>query len=75
MRSRFSNLKDEEDLRPFLACLKQLGFEQVKVDTGNKMFVIMVLRKRCGASGGGGEGEGRKALEWPPLKACVYKRR
>lgn len=74
MRSRFSNSKDEEDFRPFSACLKQLGFEQVKVDAGNKMFVIMSFRKKAGGAEGGEAGAGKK-IKWPPLKACVYKRR
>jgi hypothetical protein len=36
------------------------------------MFVIMTFKKR---PGGAKEGEARKKVKWPPLKACVYKRR
>lgn len=69
-RYRFaSGGEDTEDLRPFVSCLKQLGFESVSTDASNKMFVIMVFRKAAG------DAPPKKSIAWPTLKACVYKKR
>lgn len=69
VRSRFAAADGGgEDLRPFVGALGSLGFKAVKQDASNRMFVTMLLRKE----GGGGGGEG---VVWPPLRACVYKRR
>lgn len=72
VRSRFSDDQDREDFQPFIKCLARLGYQVVKTDANNKMFVVMVLRKlNVPAANAMSEG----AMKWPPLKACVYKRR
>jgi ribosomal RNA-processing protein 8 len=74
VRSRFAagggSGSSGEDFRPFLSCLQQLGFKLVKQDASNRMFVVFVLKKQQQAAAGAAA-----ALKWPPLKACVYKKR
>jgi ribosomal RNA-processing protein 8 len=72
VRSRFAagDGSSGEDFRPFLGCLQQLGFKLVKQDASNRMFVVFVLKKQQQAAAGPAAG-----IKWPPLKACVYKRR
>lgn len=69
VRSRFAREGEKEDFTPFLKALSCLGFKLVKQDASNRMFVTMLLRKR-GEAGGRAEG-----VEWPQLRACVYKKR
>ena len=71
MRSRFAGGSGSggDDLGPFLNCLKQLGFKLKKQDASNKMFVILLLRKVKDAVGD------TSKIAWPPLGACLYKRR
>ena len=70
VRSRFAPPEGgAEDFGPFVAALAQLGFKLVKQDASNRMFVTMLLKKQGGGGGGGG------AIDWPPLRACVYKKR
>lgn len=70
VRSRFAASSGTEDFGPFLAALQQLGFKLVKQDSKNKMFVVFVLKQQqqVHATAAG-------AIDWPVLKACVYKRR
>jgi SAM-dependent methyltransferase len=67
-----------EDFGPFVGALRRLGFKLIKQDATNRMFVTMLLRKRAdggeGGEGGGGRADAGK-IEWPPLRACVYKKR
>ena len=72
MRSRFADASDKEDFAPFVRCLQQLGFDHIRSDTSNKMFVTMLFKKRPGA---GAAAAAAKKIKWPPLKACLYKRR
>jgi ribosomal RNA-processing protein 8 len=75
VRSRFggADASGKEDFRPFLACLSKLGFKLTQADAGdNKMFVTWVLRKESKEGAMPSKAEG---LKWPPLKACMYKRR
>jgi ribosomal RNA-processing protein 8 len=74
VRSRFAagGGSSSEDFRPFLAGLQQLGFKLVKQDASNRMFVVFVLKKQQAAAPGAAAGGG---IKWPPLKACVYKKR
>ena len=51
----------------FQQAMRQLGFKLVSRDAGNKMFVIMQFRKSGQAPA--------DSIQWPQLKACVYKRR
>jgi len=71
VRSRFSAEGQGEDFKPFVAALGKLGFKLMEQDASNRMFVTMVLRKK----GDGGGGDGSLAIKWPPLRACVYKKR
>ena len=77
VRSRFSGGGDgKEDFRPFLACLSRLGFQLTRQDASNRMFVTWVLRKK--EQPGGQKLTTRElqaGMKWPPLKACLYKRR
>lgn len=66
----------QEDFRPFLSCLARLGLKLQSQDTSNRMFVVWVLRKGADKEGGkGGPKAKGGAIPWPPLKACVYKKR
>ena len=76
VRSRFSGGGDgKEDFRPFLACLSRLGFQLTRQDAGNRMFVTWVLRKEQPAGGQKSAARELQGMKWPPLKACLYKRR
>lgn len=67
VRSRF--VKDQEEkFDSFTSAVMGLGYELVKTDTENKMFVVFEFQ-RMGKSKGTGE------VEWPELKPCLYKRR
>lgn len=70
VRSRFAAGNGSEDFRPFLSCLRQLGFQLVKQDAKNKMFVVFVLKKHLKVDAATAQG-----INWPLLKACVYKKR
>lgn len=75
MRSRFADgASGREDFRPLLAALKALGFRLVQQDTANRMFVVWVLQKKADSSGGKQQ-PAAGAIKWPPLRACVYKKR
>ncbi len=66
----------QEDFRPFLSCLARLGLKLQSQDVSNRMFVVWVLRKGADKEGGKGGANGKAgAIPWPPLKACVYKKR
>ena len=51
----------------FQQAMRQLGFKLVNRDAGNKMFVIMQFQK--------GGHTPAASIQWPELKACVYKKR
>lgn len=59
----------QQHLQPFLKCLARLGFSLQHLDTTNKMFVVMVLRKLNVAVAD------TAGIAWPALRACVYKKR
>lgn len=65
----------EEDFQPFLSCLERLGLRLVSQDTGNKMFVVWVLRRDGGEEGKVGQRGSKRRPPWPVLRACVYKKR
>jgi ribosomal RNA-processing protein 8 len=84
VRSRFvPEGADREDFAPFLRCLRKLGFKLERQDAAsNRMFVVWELRLEAAAAAAGdekGDGEAAKRLaarlDWPPLRACVYKKR
>ncbi len=73
VRSRFARGGDcggGDDFGPFLECMMRVGFKLVSQDASNKMFVVMVLRKRRDAPA-----QPPAGLQWPPLRPCVYKKR
>lgn len=74
VRSRFAPAEDDDSsgsddagLKRFLRALEQSGYRVARQEK-SKMFVEVVLKK----GSGGGEAF---AAKWPPLKACIYKRR
>jgi hypothetical protein len=69
VRSRFVPVGSEvESFDAFLSCLQLLGFDVIKQDLTNRMFVVWVLKKCRQASG-------LQPLTWPVLTPCTYKRR
>lgn len=69
VRSRFVKPNaSSEDFSPFLACLNKLGFDVVKHDSKNQMFVIWILQKVRLESN-------TDINSWPELTPCIYKRR
>jgi hypothetical protein len=71
VRSRFaSGSSGKEDFRPLLSALKGLGFKLVQQDAANRMFVVWVLQKK-----GEMTPAAAKAIKWPTLRACMYKKR
>lgn len=66
VRSRFALPDERSGLAAFRKALTSRGFEAVRVDASNRMFVVVEARRGMG----GGEGSA-----WPALKACEYKRR
>lgn len=71
VKSRFDPRNGGADPRAFAGALKKLGFQSVRQDDSNKMFIWWEFRK------GGEERPGKKGggVTWPALKACIYKRR
>lgn len=75
VRSRFadaggSGSSGKEDFRPLLSALKQLGFKLVQQDASNRMFVVWVLQKKAAV-----KAAAAASIDWPHLRACVYKKR
>lgn len=71
VRSRFADgASGKEDFQPLLAALKSLGFKLVQQDAANRMFVAWVFQKK-----GGVKPAAAAAIDWPTLRACVYKKR
>lgn len=69
VKSRFDPGNGGADPNKFIKALRSLGFSIVSKDFSNKMFMLFYFQK-----------EKEKALEvkhidWPKLKACLYKRR
>jgi hypothetical protein len=60
----------KESFKPFLLCLEQLGYSLIKQDASNRMFVNWVLKLRHKRVD-----DQYLQMRWPPLKACLYKRR
>lgn len=69
VRSRFvMPNSSSEDFTPFLSCLQNLGFDVVKRDAKNQMFVLWICQKQRSAPIS-------HSITWPELKPCIYKRR
>ena len=56
-------------LQPFLRSLARLGFALHSLDNSNQMFVSMVLRKMNVPT------QPPATIQWPQLRACMYKKR
>lgn len=67
VKSRFDPHNGGADPRAFVGALKRLGFQMVRQDDSNKMFMWWEFQKGGERKGGG--------VAWPALKACIYKRR
>lgn len=73
VKSRFDPSNGGADQGEFINALAKLGFRLQTLDTANKMFLLLFLQK-----GKVGEPISKKKLasiDWPTLKACIYKRR
>ncbi|KAH8959484.1 hypothetical protein BDL97_06G079800 [Sphagnum fallax] len=68
VKSRFDAAKGGADSANFVKALKGLGFSLISQDLNNKMFVMFYLQKQGGKSA-------TKAINWPDLKPCIYKKR
>lgn len=66
VRSRFEDKSDKDTFQNFVDVLADLGFECVKTDRSNKMFVLIECKKTGKAP--------KKDLEFT-AKPCIYKRR
>ncbi|KAK6798796.1 hypothetical protein RDI58_006499 [Solanum bulbocastanum] len=69
VKSRLDPTTGGADPNNFLKAISELGFTIESKDFSNKMFVLFYLKKK----------EKRnsvdKEINWPELKACIYKRR
>lgn len=68
VKSRFDPANDGASPVQFVDALKRLGFVRVSQDDKNKMFIMFTFKKE-------GEKSGKKPINWPDLKPCVYKKR
>ena len=66
VRSRFESTSGKDELDNFIKSLELLGFDCVKVDRSNKMFVLMELKKNSKKP--------EKTVDIT-VKPCIYKRR
>ncbi|XP_068646135.1 ribosomal RNA-processing protein 8 [Aristolochia californica] len=69
VRSRFDPNNGGADPDKFSKAVQELGFTHVSQDFSNKMFVLFFFKKKEQ------QNKERKRIEWPELKACIYKRR
>lgn len=72
VRSRFVTAESEptqgkkDEFANFVKALKAQGYQVMKQDASNKMFVVFVAKKARQSS---------SKVKWPILKPCLYKRR
>ncbi|KAK9117303.1 hypothetical protein Sjap_016250 [Stephania japonica] len=69
VKSRFDPNNGGADPNDFLKATCDLGFASVSKDFSNKMFLLFFFQKKKKQS------SGKKEIEWPQLKPCIYKRR
>lgn len=67
VRSRFV-YKQQEDFGSFIRSVESMGYQVLNKNSTNKMFVVFEFRKDQSAARGG-------SIDWPILRACLYKRR
>ncbi|CAN6244918.1 unnamed protein product [Urochloa humidicola] len=68
VRSRLDPNNGGADPEKFSKAIIQLGFSLVSKDAKNKMFILFYFRKKE-------KSKAAKSIDWPQLKACMYKRR
>ncbi|PNY16514.1 ribosomal RNA-processing protein 8-like [Trifolium pratense] len=69
VKSRFDPNNGGADPEKFSKAISELGFNYVKRDVSNKMFILFYFTKKVKQNSKG------KEIEWPSLKPCLYKRR
>ncbi|KAK7364988.1 hypothetical protein VNO80_13738 [Phaseolus coccineus] len=69
VKSRFDPNTGGADPEKFSNAISELGFNSVKKDFSNKMFILFYFTKKEKQISNG------KEIEWPSLKPCLYKRR
>ncbi|XP_027346840.1 ribosomal RNA-processing protein 8 [Abrus precatorius] len=69
VKSRFDPNTGGADPDKFSSAISELGFNSVKKDFSNKMFILFYFTKKEKHI------SKRKEIEWPMLKPCLYKRR
>ncbi|XP_019417458.1 PREDICTED: ribosomal RNA-processing protein 8 isoform X2 [Lupinus angustifolius] len=69
VKSRFDPTNGGADPEKFSRAISDLGFNSVKQDFSNKMFILFYFTKKNKRKSKG------KETEWPMLKPCLYKRR
>ncbi|CAN8233186.1 unnamed protein product [Cochlearia groenlandica] len=69
VKSRFDPNNGGADPKDFVKAVCDLGFTSVLKDFSNKMFILFHFKKKDQNS------SSKKKIEWPELKACLYKRR
>ncbi|KAK7395798.1 hypothetical protein VNO78_16368 [Psophocarpus tetragonolobus] len=68
VKSRFDPNTGGADPKKFSNVISELGFNSVKQDFSNKMFILFYFTKKE-------KQISKKEIEWPMLKPCLYKRR
>ncbi|KAK4282328.1 hypothetical protein QN277_013720 [Acacia crassicarpa] len=69
VKSRFDPNTGGAEPENFSAAICELGFQSVKQDFSNKVFILFYFKKKDK------QNSRRKEIEWPLLKPCLYKRR
>lgn len=69
VKSRFDPGNGGADPNKFIKSLQSLGFSIVSKDFSNKMFMLFYFQKEKERT------PEVKHIDWPKLKACLYKRR
>ncbi|KAG5107801.1 hypothetical protein AAZX31_16G064900 [Glycine max] len=69
VKSRFDPNTGGADPEKFSNAISKLGFNSVKQDFSNKMFILFYFTKKEKQI------SKQKEIEWPMLKPCLYKRR
>ena len=76
VRSRFDGKNGTASVASFVAALAALGFKRKRdVDERNTMFFTAEFIKTWVSKGKHSNTSTHRAVRWPPLKACTYKRR
>ncbi|KAK2360083.1 ribosomal RNA-processing protein [Trifolium repens] len=70
VKSRFDPNTGGADPEKFSKAISELGFNSVKRDFSNKMFILFYFTKKENQ-----DSKRKKEIEWPSLKPCLYKRR